>query len=82
MRPGTDRERERERDTQAVKHGHDITALANQEGVGWAEAQLVIRYNIKLGATHGAEECDDKSARTLSRAASWTEEGLEYEAGQ
>ena len=71
-----------ERDILAVIHGDDITVLANQGGVSWMKDQLMTRYNIKLSATLGPEQHDDKSVRILNRIVTWTENSLEYEADQ
>ena len=63
-------------------HGDDFTFLGDDPSLKWITAELKKVYELKVRATLGPENSDDKSVRILSRIVSWNEQGIQYEPDQ
>ena len=71
-----------ERNIKGVIHGDDFTMLGYEKDLDWFRKHMEERFEIKLKASLGLEEKDDKYVRILNRVVEWDQEGITYEADQ
>ena len=69
-----------ERDVTVVCHGDDFTVVAEEEEIQWITEKMKSWFEIKIRATLGPDEHDDKEAVILGRIVRWTAAGVEFEA--
>ena len=65
-----------------VVHGDDFTSIGSAEQLEWFAQQLASFWEVKVRATLGPEESDDKEVRILNRTVKWEDWGISYEADQ
>eukprot|EP00973_Karenia_brevis_P054552 7580723-Karenia_brevis.AAC.1 len=68
------------RDISLVVHGDDFTFCGLSEDLKWIKGLMKSWFEIKVRATLGPEEGDDKEVTILGRLVKWTNDGIEYEA--
>jgi hypothetical protein len=70
------------RDLQCVVHGDDFTFCGLQEDIEWITTLMKTWFEIKVRATLGPEDQDDKEVVILGRTLRWKNWGIEWEADQ
>ena len=70
----------RDRDLALAVHGDDFVATGFASQLTWLAEYLASCFDIKVRATLGQEQLDDKEVVMLGRTVRWTSSGLEIEA--
>ena len=68
------------RDLSLAVHGDDFTFCGTDEELKWITQQMQEWYEIKVRATLGPEEGDDKEVVILGRTVKWCHWGISWEA--
>jgi hypothetical protein len=68
------------RDLQCVVHGDDFTFCGLEEDLEWITELMKTWFEIKVRATLGPEDKDDKEVVILGRILRWKDWGIEWEA--
>ena len=70
----------KDRSLRTYIHGDDFVTAGRDHDLKWLKTQIEKRYEIKT-ETLGPESQDQQQVKILNRIVTWTQEGLEYEAG-
>ena len=68
------------RDLQCVVHGDDFTLCGLEEDLDWITELIKTWFDIKVRATMGPDDKDDKEVVILGRTLRWKTWGIEWEA--
>ena len=71
-----------ERDLSCAVHGDDFTFCGEEEDLVWITEEMRGWFEIKVRATLGPDDGDDKEVIILGRKVSWKPWGIEWEADE